>query len=101
VIIDKFPHVGEVVEIHLEARPSGCTSPSEQFFILPRWEGGGLVNGFEYAVDNVFGISTEEAVNMPPVKIMAGYAKQDVLNHIWEDYEKALQQLKESKNRER
>lgn len=97
MIIDKFPHGGGVVEIHLEARPSGCTFPSEQFVILPRWEGGGLVNGFNYAVDNIFGINEEEAVNMPPIKIMARYAKQDVLNHTWEEYEKALQQLKESK----
>jgi hypothetical protein len=91
MIADEFEFENGVVEIHLEERLDG---QNEVFVVLPRWKGGGLVNGFEYRVDKITQIDAKLASTIDPIKALVKTCCEDVLDRKWEQYEKALAALK-------
>ncbi|ARM86361.1 hypothetical protein [Marinobacter salarius] len=92
MIADEFEFEGGTVEIHLEERVD--ERQNEAFVVLPRWKGGGVVNGFEYRVDKITQIDANMASTIDPIKALVKTCREDVLDRKWEQYEKALAVLK-------
>lgn len=82
-VVDQFEHDGAIIEIHLEVR-------GETLVVLARYAGGGLVNGYEYHVDNTVQMDAEVASTINPVKELFAIAKNAVLTRQWERYNQSL-----------
>ena len=93
MIVDTFEHDGGTVEINLESRTEG---QQEYFVVFPRWQGGGLVNGYEYRVGKITRLDASIVAEIDPIKILVQTAKNDVQNRLWEQYQDALKQLEEN-----
>jgi len=93
MIVDSFKHDEGVVEIHLEERTE---NQQEYFVVLPRWQGGGLVNGYEYRVDKITRLDAKMVADLDPIKELTSTARHDVESRAWERYQKALRQLEQA-----
>jgi hypothetical protein len=83
-VVDEFEHDGDLIHIFLEKR-------GETLAVLARYAGGGLVDGYEYHVDNIGDMTLEVASSIGTVKEMYLTAKNAVLTRRWERFNQELE----------
>lgn len=66
-----------------------------QFIIVSRFVGGGLVNGFEYRIDNVLGSSLNHAAETKVINIFCQRAREDIKNYLWQTFLDELDENRE------
>ncbi len=83
VIAENFEFNNDSINIFLEDH-------DEFFKIVTRFSGGGLVNGFEYRIDNISNLDLSEILEIGIVKKFINRARADVENSEWINFENAL-----------
>ena len=86
MIVDRFKIKDNDLEIHLEVDEKSIS-------VVARYAGGGRVNGFCYQIDNIGAVNMQISSQLKSVKSLIEKAKSDVLNELWEEYEKELTEL--------
>ena len=86
LIVNVFTFDDSEVEIYLESH----SDHHEYYVILARWQGGGLVNGYQYHIDNIGSLTLQEAASIAPIKRLIKHAREDVKSRSWQQYEKML-----------
>ena len=86
IVLKTFEYRGSTVEVLLELK-------NERFKIYCYYEGGGLVNGYSYYLDNIGGVTPKVVKDCVPIQALADVAKSDVLEGRWQEWEKALVEL--------
>ncbi|MHD0644345.1 hypothetical protein ACYPKM_01745 [Pseudomonas aeruginosa] len=92
MIVDRFEHNGEqfVIDVYLRGYRN------DDLVVVARYDDGlggtfgGLVNGFEYLVHNVGGLTIEKACALQAVQRLAALAKKDILEDAWKSYQQEL-----------
>lgn len=83
IVLESIDFRGDRFEAHLEKIDG-------QFVVRARWGGTGLVNGFEFRLDDIAGISLEEAAKLTAVRRLGNLAWLAVADNHWDEYQEAL-----------
>ncbi len=89
MILDSFEYDVGTVSIHLEELSMGA-GRSSVFVVSPRWGGTDVVNGYEYRINNIAGISLEKASRLTAIREMAENIKRTVQSDLWTSYEREI-----------
>lgn len=81
MILEKFAHSTGIIDINLDN-----DYEDGRLVMYMTYEGGGRVDGFIYAVDNVWGIKEEEAAKLDVIKHMALTLEHNLLSDAWENF---------------
>ena len=89
MILKKFFHVTGMIEIHLNN-----DRKKSRLVMHMRYESvgnvdGGCVDGFTYAVDNVWGIKAKDAAKLEVIKHMAITLQYNLHSGAWHNFTKA------------